>query len=402
MDLYLDYNGSTPVHPEVAAAVLASFTETSYGNASAGHPLGCGARAAIDRAKATIAAGIGAKPEEIGCTSGGTESNNWALRGVLLARDGGAGKRHLITTPIEHWSVRRTAEWMEGAGIDVTYLPVGESGAVTVESVEAAFREETRLVSVMVANNETGTLQPVREIAELCRERGVLFHCDAVSALGKIPIDVNEIGCDLLSLSSHKMYAPKGTGVLYIREGVELEPLIFGCGQQDGRRSGTENTTGVLAFARAFELLADGTIPDPGKLARLRDRLEAGILDVIPGALRNGTGPCLPNTLSMAFPGHRGSDLQAGLAEHGICVAAGAAATGAKPSHVLTAMGLSEERTRSTLRFSLGSGTTEETIDTVVEALAQLVGSEEGKDKPDGGARGRVTLEAPASVEVQE
>lgn len=365
-DLYLDYNGSTPVHPDIVDVVSRTLTDT-FGNASAKHPSGVAARAAIQEARATIARGIGALPASIWFTSGGTESNNWALQGVLAARP---ERRHLVVSPIEHWSVRRTAEWLGRHGYDVTFVPVGESGAVRVDDVKSALREDTAVVSVMLANNETGVLQPASEIAAACRERGIAYHCDAVAALGKVPVDVEEIGCDLLSLSSHKMYAPKGCGVLYVREGAALPALIHGCGQQDGMRSGTENTTGVLAFAKAFELLEQGAFPSAKRLAELRDRLADRITTAFPDAKRNGSGTFLPNTLSMSFPGVRGFELQAALGVRGVHVSAGSAAAGASPSHVLLAMGFSSERASSTIRFSLGSGTDDATIDTTIDALA--------------------------------
>jgi len=370
-DLYLDYNGSTPVHPEVAAAVQATL-DRAFGNPTAVHPAGREAREAIDGARRTIARGIGARPDEIRLTSGGTESNNWALFGTARLE---SQRRHLVVSPIEHWSVRRAAEWLAKNGYEVTWVPVDDSGAVTPEAVAECIREDTFLVSVMLANNETGVIQPAPEIAAICRDHGIRYHVDAVAALGKIPVDAAEIGCDLLSLSSHKMYAPKGCGVLYVRDGIALDPLILGCGQQQGARSGTENTTGAVAFARAFELLESGELPDPGELARVRDRLWGRIRDAFPRSRRNGRGPTLPNTLSVAFEGCSGARLVEALGRHGFSVSAGAASTNATPSHVLSSMGLGEERARSTLRFSLGSGTTEETLDALVASLAELIPS---------------------------
>lgn len=373
-DLYFDYNGSTPVHPAVAEAMTSTMIEC-YGNAAASHPAGLQATRRIADARATIARGIGADADEVWCTSGGTESNNWALRG---SADAQPGRRHLIVSSIEHWSVRRTAEWMGRNGWDVTLLPVGASGAVSVDAVREALRDDTFLVSVMLANNETGVLQPAAEIAALCRERAVRFHTDAVAALGKIPVRVDEIGCDLMSLSSHKMYAPKGCGILYVRRGTELPTLIHGCGQQEGMRSGTENTTGVVAFARAFELLESGALPSPTRLAELRDRLAEGIARHMPSCVRNGDGPFLPNTLSVSFPRLSAAELMARLGESGISVSAGAASLRSAPSHVLMAMGLGEERARSTLRFSLGGETTEASIDAVLAALRELVPTSAG------------------------
>jgi cysteine desulfurase len=353
-----------------------------WGNASAGHPEGRRARQAIDAARCAVARILGAEEGEVWFTSGGTESNNWALAGAALARAG--ERRHLVVSPIEHKSVLRAAEALVARGFELTVLPAGTSGAVQVADVERALRPDTSLVALMLANNETGVLQPVREVASLCRERGVLLHCDAVAAVGKVPVDVRALGCDLLSLSGHKLYAPKGVGLLYVRRGAfsegtperqacgqaapALPPLIHGCGQQAGMRSGTENTAGIVALARAFERLEEGAY-DHQRLERLRDRLWAGLQVLEPACQRNGTGACLPNTLSVAFPGHSGASLQQALGRLGFSVAAGAAATNGAASHVLLAMGLGEERARSTLRFSLGAFHQEADVERLLEAV---------------------------------
>ncbi len=370
-DFYLDYNGSTPVDPEVAL-LHGRLLRDSFGNAAAGHPQGLAAREVIARGRGSIAAAIGARPDELVFTSGGTEANNHVFAGV--ARRFRTG--HVVVTGIEHKSVLRPAEFLAGEGFEATVVRPAPGGAVTVEAVRAALRDDTRLVSVMLANNETGVLQPVEAIAELCRARGVLFHTDAVAAIGKVPVDVGTIGCDFLTLSSHKLYAPKGCGVLYVRAGVELPAWILGCGQQDGRRSGTENTAGVAAFGLACERMLAGAYHGRVPLAELRDALWEGIRERFPEARRNGEGPCLPNTLSVAFPGHRGCDLQAALGQAGISVSAGAAAAGAAPSHVLLAMGCDDDRARSTLRFSLGAETVPRTVEACLEALSiALLGS---------------------------
>lgn len=370
VDLYLDYNGSTPVDEVVASEMLTCFG-SRFGNAAAQHPEGRAARAAIDRARGAIATWIGAEPDEIWFTSGGTESNNWALRGVLERFPGGA----LCTTAIEHKSVLRTAEHLAHRGHDVRVVPVDAAGRVSVASVVRELRPDTRLVSVMFANNETGVLQPVAEIATECRARGVLFHCDAVCAFGKVPVDVRGLGCDLLSLSAHKVYAPKGVGVLYVRRGVVLEPLIRGCGQQCGLRSGSENTSGVVALGAAAERCRSGAFRAAEDLATLRDELWRGISDCWPGVRRNGGGPCLPNTLSIVFPGADASELQSQLGARGISVAVGAAGSTGAPSHVLAAMGLPDADARATLRFSLGRFTTRGTLAAVRRALGEIRGS---------------------------
>lgn len=368
-DLYLDYNGSTPVDDAVADQ-CARWMSRGFGNAAAAHPEGQRARDAIDRARTIIAATIGASADEIWFTSGGTESNNWALIGAV-ARSGGA----VAVSSIEHKSVLKTAEHLASGGTRVSILPVSEDGTLELDRLDAALDADVRVVSVMLANNETGVIQPIAEVASRCRARGVALHSDAVCAIGKVPVDVRVIGCDLLSLSAHKLYAPKGVGVLYVRRGFDLAPLIHGCGQQSGMRSGSENTSGVVAFGTAFERMAAGAFQPAEPLDRLRDRLWAGIRGRIPAAVRNGAAPFLPNTLSVAFPGELGATLQAAFGRRGVSVAAGAAAATGAPSHVLKAMGCTDERARSTLRFSLGRFTTQATIDACLAALDEILAS---------------------------
>lgn len=368
-DVYLDNNGSTPVHAAVLEAFLESLRDTC-GNASASHPLGQRAQVQIAVAKERVARALGAEPDEVWFTSGGTESNNWALKGSFELGAKAAG--HLVVSAVEHKSVLRSAEALERAGGALSVAPVGASGRVRVEDVERLLRPDTRLVSVMLANNETGVLQPVRELARLCQARGVRFHTDAVAAIGKVPIQVRELGCDLLSISGHKLYAPKGCGVLYVRRGVTLAPLIDGCGQQCGMRSGTENTPAVAALGRAFELLAKGEFRATTS-SELRDLLWERIRALDPKAVRNGEEPTLPNTLSVSFSGRTGAELMGELGRRGVHVAAGAAATGAAPSHVLMAMGHGETRARSTLRLTLGHSTTRDDVEFAVKALASAL-----------------------------
>lgn len=371
-DVYLDNNGSTPVHPAVLEAFLASLRNTC-GNASASHPLGQRAQVEIALAKEQVARALGAEPDEVWFTSGGTESNNWALKGCFEPGAAAAkGVGHLVVSSIEHKSVLRSAEALARAGVALTVVPVGASGRVQVEDVERALRPDTRLVSLMFANNETGVLQPVREVAKLCRARGVRFHTDAVAAIGKVAIDVRELDCDLLSISGHKLYAPKGCGVLYVKRGVTLAPLIDGCGQQCGMRSGTENNPSVAALGRAFELLAKGEFR-AARSSELRDLLWQRIQALDPKAVRNGEEPTLPNTLSVSFSGRTGAELLGELGRRGVHVAAGAAATGAAPSHVLLAMGHSETRARSTLRLTLGHSTTRDDVEFAVKVLASAL-----------------------------
>ena len=367
-DLYFDANGSTPLHPRVLETCQSLLADL-YGNPSASHAEGRRARHVIDAARATIARAIGASPEELWFTSGGTEANNWALLGTAAA----SPRKHLIVSAVEHKSVLQTARELERRGYELELLPVDASGSVRLRDLEHRLRPTTLLVSVMTANNETGVVQPVRELAALCRERGVLFHTDAVATLGKLPVDVRAFGCDLLSLASHKLYAPKGCGVLYARRGVPLAPLIHGCGQQCGMRGGTENALSVAGFARAVELLERGELVAPGSLAALRDELWLGLQERFPRAERNGSGSFLPNTLNVCFPGSDACELQAALAELGFSVAVGAAAGGGAPSHVLTAMGCDEARARASLRFSLGRSTSRESVRALLDALTQVL-----------------------------
>lgn len=394
-DLYFDVNGSTPVHEKVLEAAW-PFLADAYGNPSAAHPSGLRARAAIDAARETIAAALGARPQEIWFTSGGTESNNWAVsssvpRSVIGAHGElvPASRAHVVVSAIEHKSVLSAAAELERAGHEVTRIAPDASGAVRVRDVEAAIRPTTRLVSVMVANNETGIVQPAREIGALCRARGIRFHTDAVCAFGKLPVDVRELSCDLLSLAAHKVYAPKGVGVLYVRQGVELPPLIVGCGQQDGMRAGSENAFGVVAFARAVELLQRGALSPERPIESLREDLWRGLQQRFPGCRRNGQGASLPNTLNVCFPGRVGGELQRALGERGISISAGSATATSTPSHVLVAMGLSDADARASVRFSLGRATTPASIRALLAAMEEVCGGSAGSTgHVQGSARG--------------
>lgn len=366
--VYLDYNGSTPVDPLVRQAYLDAL-DGPIGNASAAHAAGSAARAAIDRARARIAAGIGASPEEIWFTSGGTESNNWSVLELAAAAPAPV---HLVVSAIEHKSVLQSALRAQERGAHLTFVDPRRGGAVALEDVERALRPDTRLVALMLANNETGILQPVADVAALCRPRGIRVLCDAVAAVGKIPVDVRQIGCDFLSLSAHKLYAPKGVGVLYLRAGVPLPPFVVGCGQQCGMRGGTENTAGVVALGAAFERLGAGAF-NADSTAQRTEQLWRLIERVHPQAQLNGEGPRLPNTLSVAFPGFDAAALQALLAQRGISVAAGAAASNGAVSHVLSAMRVPEHLARGTLRFSLGAGVTAAAVERASAVLADCL-----------------------------
>lgn len=368
--LYFDVNGSTPVDPLVRDAFLEAL-EACPGNPAAGHPAGRASRERVEGARRRIAEALGVEPEGVVFNSGGTEANNHVVATAGVGRAGA----HLLSTRIEHKSILRSLEARADRGDRVTWLDVDREGRVDPEAVRSALLPETVLVTVMAANNETGVIQPTRAIGEVCREARVLFHSDAVAGLGKMPVAPSELGCDLVSLSGHKMYAPKGCGILVVRPGVDLAPLMHGCGQQGGRRSGTENPAAAVALARAFERLAEGAFGTPESLGALRDRLWEGIRGIPRGdgrsgqIRRNGGGEILPNTLNVCFPGHGALELLEELGRSGVSVSAGAAAGGGSPSHVLTAMGLDEDQARSSLRFSLGAHTTADDVDTLVRLL---------------------------------
>jgi len=302
-------------------------------------------------------------------TSGGTEADNHAVRGVLEAAGGG----HIICGRHEHGAVLRPVEWLERRGHPVTWLDPDEGGRVRVADVAAALRPDTRLVALMFANNETGALQPVQEVGALLREHPAHFFVDAVCGVGKVPIDMRALGCDLLAFGGHKVHAPKGVGALLVRRGVPLAPLVLGCGQQCGHRSGTENTTGAVALGEALRLLAADELGSHSKVAALTQQLWAGIARRFPAARRNGAAPFLPNTLNVWFPGAGAVALQAALAERGASVAAGASAATGAPSHVLVAMGLGAERAAQSVRISLGFGSTRRGVRRFLELLEECV-----------------------------
>jgi cysteine desulfurase len=364
------------VHPAVADLAHNLGLEVP-GNAAAEHPAGHAAREALARAREQLAAWLGAAPERLWFTSGGTESNNWALTGWCEAHPTG----RVVTTAIEHKSVLATAEALSRSGRDVTILGVGGDGRLDPAAVEAALHQDGGpvLVSVMAANNETGVLQPLVDVAELCRVKGATLHTDAVAAAGRLDLDVGKIGCQMLSLSSHKLYAPKGCGLLYVapREsgGLDLPPLLHGCGQQAGLRSGTENTAAVAAFGLAAELAGRGELFRPRELENLREHLWAGLLERISGLVRNPSAsvPTLANTLNFQITGQDACRLQAQLARAGFSVAVGASGSSGAPSHVLSAMGLSTEEARASLRVSLGRDTTTDELDRFRDALTSCL-----------------------------
>lgn len=382
--VYLDNSATTPVDPEVLDAML-PYLEGKFGNASSIHFFGQEARAAVDRARHQSAALINARPNEIVFTSGGTEANNLAIRGLFEARKGGAaekaGRGHIITSAIEHSAVLDVCGDLEKSGLaDVTRLPVYSDGIVRIEDVEAAVRDTTAIISVMTANNEIGTIQPIVQIGSLTRSmqkagRKIYFHTDAVQAAGKIPLDVDAIGCDLLTFSAHKIYAPKGAGALYVRRGVRLRPQNIGGHQERERRGGTENVVGIVGMGAACVVARAELLPAAPSVAARRDRLEAGLL-AIPGARRFGGGPRVCNTTNVGFAGVEGELVVINLDLDGISVSTGAACTSGSvaPSPVILGLGVPRDLAATATRFSLSPATTDEEIDVVLERVPAAVG----------------------------
>jgi cysteine desulfurase len=359
---YFDHNATTPVSPEVFQA-MAPLMTTVFGNASSIHQFGQEARGELDRARRRVAAMLGAKAEEIVFTSGGTEADNMAIFGA-----GG----HIVTTTVEHPAVFQAAAQL----LSSTFVPVDENGVVDPRAVQAAIRPDTKLISVMHVNNELGVVQPVREIARIAREAGILFHSDGVQAMGKILVDVCELGVDLYSISAHKIYGPKGVGALYVRKGTDLRPLIYGGPHERKMRAGTENVAGAAGFGRAAEWVVEESAGEAARLAVLRDRLERGVLERIEGAHVNGAGAArVGNTSNIRFDGIDSEPLLIALDLKGFAVSSGSAcSSGAtEPSHVLAAIGLTREQARSSVRFSLGRSNTREQIDGLIDAVVQVV-----------------------------
>ena len=370
--IYLDHAATTAVSPEVMEAMLPCFTGV-YGNPSSVHTQGREARRVLENARRQVARALNAAvPQEIYFTAGGSESDNWAIKGAAMA----AGQGHIITTAIEHHAVLHTCQWLEKQGFTVTYLPVDEYGRVTAAQVEGALRPDTLLVSVMMANNEIGTIQPIAEIGALCREKQVLFHTDAVQAVGAIPVDVQAMQIDLLSLSGHKLHGPKGVGALYIRKGVKLEGLIHGGAQERGFRAGTENLPGIVGLGRAVEIAHAKLTENARRMQALRDRLISGLMARIPDTHLNGHPvDRLPNNVNVSFAGVEGEALLLRLDLAGVAASSGSACTAGTldPSHVLLALGLQEAAANGALRLTLGVDTTEEEIDRVLQILPPIV-----------------------------
>ncbi len=370
---YFDHNATTPVLPEVLETAVSCLGQV-YGNASSIHHFGQAAKQRLEAARRQVAGLIHCRPQEVVFTSGGTEADNLAILGLI--RQAARPVRHVVTSAIEHPAVLNTCGQLVREGVEVTYVPVGPNGVVDPEDVRRALRPETVLVSIMHANNELGTIQPIVEIAAITRAAGVYLHVDGVQALGKIPVDVQALGADLYSMSGHKIYAPKGIGALYVRKGVKLSSIQFGGHHERERRPGTENVPGAAAFGRAAEIAAADLNAESVRLAALRDRLESAFLQRVPDAGVNaGCAPRTPNTTNLYFDGVEGEALVIALDLRGFAVSSGSAcSSGAvEPSHVLLALGQPAERARASIRCSLGRGNTAEQVDALAEAVAASV-----------------------------
>jgi cysteine desulfurase len=368
--IYLDNNATTPVLPEVLEAMRPYFGER-FGNASSIHSYGQETRAAVEQARDSVAGLLGCRASEVVFTSGGTEADNLAIAGLCVAGD------HVISSTIEHHAVLHACKHLEEIGCEATFVPVDGRGIVDPDDVQRALRPNTKLISIMMANNETGVLQPVEEIGKIAAEAKILFHTDAVQAAGKVPIDVRRIGCHALSISGHKMHAPQGVGALYLRKGTKLQPLFYGGRHERSRRAGTENVPGIVGLGKAAELAKHGfECGEDQKVVALRDRLEQGILAQVDEAAVNGGGAArVPNTTNIYFDHIDGEAMEIALDLKGLAVSTGAAcSSGAiEPSHVLIAMGLRADRARASIRFSLGKQNTDEEIDFALALVPETV-----------------------------
>ena len=372
--IYLDHNATTPIDPAVVDRMTAILRD-EFGNPSSVHHFGQRAKAAIDEARSAVAALIGAEPGEVIFTGSGTEGDNLAIRGVAEALEP-TGKRHLIVSAIEHEAVLNTAKALVRRGWKVTMLPVDDSGIVSTEGLRAALTDDTALVSVMHANNEIGTVQPVEALARLAHERRALFHTDAVQSAGKIPIDVKALGVDLLTISAHKFYGPKGVGAVWLRRGLRLQSPMTGGKQERGRRAGTENVAGIVGMGVAAAQVRVKMAEEGARLAALRDRLEQGVLASVTGTTINGAlTPRVPNTTNISFDRTEAESLLIALDLEGIAVSTGSACSSGtlEPSHVLKAMGFPAHRTQNSIRFSLGAANTDVDVDRVVAVLPGVV-----------------------------
>jgi cysteine desulfurase len=373
--VYMDNSATTFAKPEVVEAMLPYFTEM-FGNPSSMYRMSDLTRKAIATAREQVAKAINADPKEIFFTAGGSEGDNWALKGIAYANKNKGN--HIITSEIEHHAILHSAKFLEKEGFEVTYLPVDEEGFVKPEDVKAAITDKTILVSIMFANNEIGTIMPVKEIAAVCKEKGVYFHTDAVQAVAHVPVDVKDLGVDMLSMAGHKFYGPKGVGAMYIRKGVKIENLIHGGAQEKGKRASTENTTGIVGIGKAIEIAVAELPEESVRLAKLRDKLIKGLMEKIPYAKLNGPkdgSKRNPNNVNMSFIGVEGETLLMDLDDKGICASTGSACASGSldPSHVLLAIGCKHEVAHGSLRLTLGAGNTEEDVDYALEVIPEIV-----------------------------
>lgn len=371
---YMDYSATTYVKPEVLDAMMPFFTE-KFGNPSSFYGISRETKMAVDNARAQVAKSINCDPNEVYFTGGGSEADNWAIKGIATAHM--KKGNHIITTKIEHHAVLHTCEFLEKFGFEVTYLDVNEEGFIDLKQLESAITDKTILVSIMFANNEIGTIQPIKEIGAICREKKVLFHTDAVQAIGSVPVDVKEMNIDLLSLAGHKLYGPKGIGALYIRKGVRIDNLIHGGGQERGRRAGTENIPGVVGLGKAIEIATESIEENRARLTVLRDKLIDGILERIPYARLNGPrgDKRLPGNSNISFEFIEGESILLSLDFEGICASSGSACTSGSldPSHVLLAIGLPHEKAHGSLRTTLGAASTEEDVEKLLNELPPII-----------------------------
>ena len=371
--VYMDYAATTPMHPDVVQAMI-PYMSGMFGNPSSGHSFGKEARTAVEEARVQVASLLGAKVDEIVFTSGGTESDNLAIKGIAYAnRDKG---NHIITTLVEHLAVLEPCRFLQTQGFDVTYLPIDKYGLVDAREVEKAIIPRTILISVMYANNEVGTTEPIVEIGRIAKSKGIYFHTDAVQAVGHVPLNVDELGIDLLSVSAHKLSGPKGVGALYVREGTKIMSFLHGGEQEHALRASTENVTGIVGLGRAAEIARGELAAEHKRIAKLRDRLIKQMFDVIDDVRLNGHPKLrLPNNINVSFEGVEGPKAASHLDMAGVAVStASACQTGHKgPSHVLTAMGYTEEEARNSIRFSLGRESTAGDIDYVMELLPAII-----------------------------
>jgi len=370
----MDHGATTPVDPLVVDAMLPYFTE-KFGNASSLHSFGQEANSALEQSRQQVAASIGAKPEEIIFTSGGTESDNLAIKGIAY-RNSGKGK-HIITSTIEHPAILNTCAYLEKEGFDVTYVPADGDGIIDMNELEKAIRDDTILISVMHANNEIGTIQPISDISKLTKEKGIYLHTDAVQSFGKIAVNVDELGVDMLSMSSHKIYGPKGVGALYVKKGTPLQALAHGGSHERSMRAGTENISGIVGFAKAVALADERLVDDEKHMTQLRDSLIGKVMDSIDDVELSGHPTNrLPNNVNLRFSFIEGESMLLFLDMKGIAISTGSACSSKslEPSHVLTAIGLRPEDSHGSLRITLGKDNTQEEVDYVVDALVEVVG----------------------------